>query len=326
MNPVMAWWVGIFWVAGALAAYVYAQVRGIQANIALSVLPAFLVEATLFLSLGSERVRARLERLRPCTAGCLLTVSAVLPYVLASAASHTFHLRALGVIAGLAAIASFWFVLLPHSPPADLLFLGYVGAIAFSRILQAQYVSPHDRLPLGILGQLMWIRTAAFALLSVRRVQGVGFGFWPDARHWRIGIVHYLAFLPAAVLVAWAVKFGTPHLPDASWERISLLAIGTFFGILWVTALGEEFLFRGLLQQWFGKWLHSEWASLVLTSLLFGAIHLWTPRNRFPDWQFAPLVATAGFFYGLAFRQAKSIRASMVTHALTVTTWRVFFS
>jgi hypothetical protein len=34
----------------------------------------------------------------------------------------------------------------------------------------------------------------------------------------------------------------------------------------------------------------------------------------------------AGVFYGLAFRQARSIRASMVTHALTVTTWRMLFS
>jgi membrane protease YdiL (CAAX protease family) len=326
MNAEMLWGVAIFWVAGALAAYVYAQMRGIPMDITVSLLPAFLLEATLFLSLGSQRVRARLERLTPWIAGLLLTLLAAVPYVLASLASHTFDPRALGVIIALATVASFWFVVLPHGAPVDLLFLGYVGAVAFSRILQAQYVSPHERLPLGILGQLMWIRTAAFALLSVRRVQGVGFGFWPDGRHWRIGILHYVAFLPAAALVAWAVKFGVPHWPDASWARISVLAVGTFFGILWVTALGEEFLFRGLLQQWFGTWLHNEWAGLALTSILFGAVHLWTPRNRFPDWQFAPLVATAGVFYGLAFRQAKSIRASMVTHALTVTTWRVFFS
>ena len=76
--------------------------------------------------------------------------------------------------------------------------------------------------------------------------------------------------LPAAAAVAWAVKFGTPHWPDAGWQRVSFLAVGTFFGILWVTALGEEFLFRGLLQQWISKWMHSEWASLVLTSILFG--------------------------------------------------------
>jgi membrane protease YdiL (CAAX protease family) len=38
------------------------------------------------------------------------------------------------------------------------------------------------------------------------------------------------------------------------------------------------------------------------------------------------LATLAGIFYGLAFRQARSIRVSMVTHALTVTTWRMFFS
>jgi len=38
------------------------------------------------------------------------------------------------------------------------------------------------------------------------------------------------------------------------------------------------------------------------------------------------LATVAGVFYGLAFRQASSIRASMVTHALTFTTLRVFYS
>jgi membrane protease YdiL (CAAX protease family) len=295
-------------------------------DVALAVLPAFLVEAALFLSLGSERLRARLERVSPWTAALLLTLAASLPYAIFSLSTHEFDPRALAVIVSLAAVASVWFVILPHRAPVDLLFLAFVGTVAFSRILQTQYATPHDRLPAGILGQLMWIRTCAFALLSIRRVRGVGFGFWPEPRHWRIGLVYYAAFLPAAAVVAWAVKFGQPHVPDTGWQRITVLAVGTFFGILWVTALGEEFLFRGLLQQWFGDWLHSEWVSLVLTSILFGALHLWTPRNRFPDWQLAPLAATAGLFYGLAFRQAKSIRASMVTHALTVTTWRVFFS
>ena len=97
-----------------------------------------------------------------------------------------------------------------------------------------------------------------------------------------------------------------------------------FFGTLWVLALGEEFFFRGLLQQWMTGWLRNEWAGLIATSLLFGAVHL--PRGAFPNWRFAVLAAVAGVFYGLAFRQASSIRASMVTHALTVTTMTVFFS
>ena len=38
------------------------------------------------------------------------------------------------------------------------------------------------------------------------------------------------------------------------------------------------------------------------------------------------LAAVAGVFYGMAFRTGKGIRAAMVTHALTVTTWKTFFS
>ena len=57
-----------------------------------------------------------------------------------------------------------------------------------------------------------------------------------------------------------------------------MLALGTFFGVLWVLALGEEFFFRGLLQQWIGQWLKSEWMGLALASLLFGAGASVVPR------------------------------------------------
>jgi membrane protease YdiL (CAAX protease family) len=53
------------------------------------------------------------------------------------------------------------------------------------------------------------------------------------------------------------------------------------------------------------------------------SVHLWF--RTFPNWRLAILAAVAGVFYGAAFNRTKSIRASMVTHALVVTTWRVFF-
>jgi len=130
-------------------------------------------------------------------------------------------------------------------------------------------------------------------------------------------------FVPVAAGLAWLIHFAKPRLPVYGWEKTSILAVGIFFAVLWVLALGEEFFFRGLLQQWMTGWLSSEWAGLLATSLLFGAVHLWF--REFPNWRFAALAATAGVFYGLAFRQARSIRASMVTHALVVTTWRLFF-
>jgi len=44
------------------------------------------------------------------------------------------------------------------------------------------------------------------------------------------------------------------------------------------------------------------------------------------NWRIVPVAACLGLFCGLAFRQARSIRASMVTHALAVTAWRLFFT
>src|SRR5262249_54427612 len=160
--------------------------RDIPMRTALAVLPAFLIEATFFLGLGIERVRAMLEKQRPWVAALVLVAAAILPYCAVSLTTHSFEPRAFAILAGIATVASFWFVALPHQAATDLLFLAFVGAVAFSKIPQEQFVSPDEHLPLGILGQLMWIRTTAFALLCLRRVQGVGFGFWPEARHWKI--------------------------------------------------------------------------------------------------------------------------------------------
>lgn len=169
----------------------------------------------------------------------------------------------------------------------------------------------------------MWFRTGVFAMVSIRRPKNVGFGFWPQKREWKIGAIYYITFVPVATLLAWWIGFATPRWPTGL-ERTSVMAIATFFGVLWVLALGEEFFFRGLLQQWMTTWLSNEWAGLIAASLIFGAAHFWF--RAFPNWRMAAMGTLLGICCGLAFRQARSIRASMVTHALVVTTWRVFFA
>jgi membrane protease YdiL (CAAX protease family) len=319
-------WIGILliWVAGAAAGLIYARLQGIPQNIALAVLPAFLLEITFFLVLGIERWRRRLETYSPFAVAGALTAAAIVPYCVASLGAGSFDWRALAWIALLAATASFWYTALPHKLPADLLFLVFMVVVWISRILRNQYVSPYPKLQLDVLAHLMWVRTGTLALLSVRRMSGVGFGFWPQAREWRIGLLYFLAFVPGAAALAWWIGFASPRWPSASWERIPVIAVVTFFGTLWVLALSEEFVFRGLLQQWISSWLGNEWVGLAVTSVLFGSVHLW--MRPFPNWRNAVLAGVLGVFCGLAFRQARSIRASMVTHALTVTAWRIFFS
>jgi uncharacterized protein len=314
----------LLWAAGAVAALFYAQDRDIPWATALAVLPAFLLEVSLYFTMGVERLRLRLEKLPPTVVAIALVVAAVAPYALASLALNTFSWHSLGVITGLVVVAAFWYVVFPHQAAVDILFLIFMAAVWLSRAIPPLYGSPLAVLPLGFLGQLMWFRTGIFAILSVRRMKNVGFGFWPAAREWKIGALYFAGLAPVAAAAGWALRFARPHLRYSSWERTTLIGLVTFFGILWVVALGEEFFFRGLLQQWITGWLRSDWAGLLLAALLFGSVHLW--YRAFPNWRFAALAGVAGVFYGMAYRQARSIRASMVTHALTVTAWRLFFS
>jgi len=314
----------LLWAAGAVAALFYAQDRGIPWATALAVLPAFLLEVSLYFTMGVERLRLRLEKLPPAGVAISLVVAAVAPYALASLALRYFSWHSLGVIAALAVVAAFWYAVFPHQTAVDILFLIFIAAVWLARAIPPLYASPLAALPMGLLGQLMWFRTGIFAILSVRRMKNVGFGFWPVAREWKIGALYFAGLAPVAAAAGWALHFARPHLRYSGWERTTLIGLVTFFGILWVVALGEEFFFRGLLQQWIAGWLRSEWAGLLLAALLFGSVHLW--YRGFPNWRFAALAGVAGVFYGMAYRQARSIRASMVTHALTVTAWRLFFS
>ena len=314
----------ILWAAGALAGLLYAQARGIPWSTAAAALPAVLVEISFYYSLGSERIRARLETLAPWVLALGLTAAAVIPYTLAALAFGTFQWRAFAVLTALAAGASFWYVILPHRAVADIFFLIAMAAVWLSKVIPHQYADPYPKLQLTVLGQLMWFRTGLFSMISVRHSRDIGFGFWPRASEWKIGTLYFLALLPVAAGLGWVLGFARPHLRYHGWERLPIATVGTFFGVLWVLALGEEFFFRGLLQRWLEEWLKNQWAALILASALFGSVHLWFAK--FPNWRFAALAGVAGIFYGLAFRQARSIRASMVTHALTVTTWRIFFS
>lgn len=320
-------WMGslaLLWFGSIIAAYFYCEQNHIPLNLAAAALPAFLLEATFYFVLGVEGWRTRLEKLPPAGVAAVLTLAAVAPYTAAALGFGFFRWQSLGIIALLAGVVSFWYVLLPHTPATDLLFVLLMAAVYLGNFERTEYLSPYPKLQLEVLGKVMWIRTGAFAMLSVRRMKGVGFGFWPRRGEWVIGLAYFGLFVPVAALAGWMVKFGSPHAPHFGWAKLITLAVGTFFGVLWVLALGEEFFFRGLLQQWIGAWLKSEWIGLALASILFGLAHLWL--HAFPNWQMVAMAAVAGVFYGLAFRQARSIRASMVTHALTVTAWKMFFS
>jgi uncharacterized protein len=315
------WTVLVLWVVLATAGSLFAYTQSIPPHMAAPIVAAALIEVAFFLLPGFAGLRNGIrERLSRGRIAIALAASALLPYGVFAIGTGVFSWEAFGLLAALVFAVAFWYLLPEPRPWRDLLFLALMAAPILLRLFRWIYTEPFPKTQTSFLGQLMWIRMGVLAVLVLRGSPEAGFGFIPRREDWRVGLLHYLAILTFVIPLALFTGFARFQPVSPVWWRV---AAGTFFGILWVVALSEEFFFRGLLQHWLTDWLRSPVASLIIASLAFGAVHL--PFRSFPNWNFAALAAISGIFYGLAFRRARSIRAAMVAHALTVTTWRVLF-
>lgn len=286
-------------------------------------LPAFLVEAVFYLASGFEETRAWFSRItsRRAQAG-ILWIGALVPYLIFSFASGTFQRNAFYLLAALSAVLAFWYAVLPHRFAYDFGFLVIAAAPVISRVFHRIYRSPDDHLPMDVLGHLMWIRVGIAALLVLRQWDAGAFGFWPRRNEWRTGILYYLLFLVPIALLGIGLHDVRFAPFQGEWWRSAGVAIGTFFGILWVVALGEELFFRGVIERAVLNW-GSPVLAISVSALLFGAAHLWF--HGFPDWRRALVATVLGVACGIAYNQTGSVRAPMVTHAFVVATWRVLF-
>lgn len=115
--------------------------------------------------------------------------------------------------------------------------------------------------------------------------------------------LHFLQFAPQTS--------GLPKLP--------LTAAGIFL----LTAWPEEFVFRGLLQNFLSKSCKSDAAGWWSASMIFGFAHI--SSHSFPNWRYAILAAVAGLFYGWTWRKTGSIFASALVHTLVDALWHVLF-
>jgi len=175
-----------------------------------------------------------------------------------------------------------------------------------------------EGLRVDALGQLMWIRLGLSAFLRERPERDTGFGFLPSAAQWRVGVVYFGLFFPLGAGLILGLKYAEFAVANGWWWQ----GPATFFAFLWVVALAEEFFFRGVLQ----RTLSEKWnplAGLAAASVAFGLVHL--PFREFPNWKHVIIATVLGIFCGLGFQKTGSIRAPMVTHALVVAAWRMFF-
>ena len=314
------------WVVLSVAGIVVARSKGIPLAAALPVVAAFLAEYPFYLVAAFPAERQRLANifvehrawLSPALPA-ILTGSLILPYLLCTLGGIDFEWLALVRLASLGLAISLWYAILSAAPALDAAFLALVGWVTLGHYFDAVYPRFYGQ-HLEVLGALGLLHVMALSLMLQRPIVETGWGFWPNRREWAIGARHYVFFLLLGGPLAMAL--GAAHLAGhaANWW----IVIGIFFGALWVSSLAEEFLFRGVLQQWIEDWTGSARAALLLTSLVFGLAHLWF--RGFPNWRWVPVAAVLGWLCGRARNQAGSIRASVVTHALVVATWRAFFN
>lgn len=225
----------------------------------------------------------------------------------------TFQLRPLIILLALAAAAAYWFAVFPKTTWSQVLYLTLIAIPLVFKIFPLLYPRAAD-IRLDILGHLIWIRVSVITLLRDIQPEGVNFGFWPNRREWLAGLTGFLLLIPAVFPVAYLLGAATYTTPPWTWQETALRAAGTFFGILWVTALSEQFYFRGFLDRWLTP---------IGSAVVFGLVHL--PYRGFPNYGFAAAAAVTGYFYYLAFRRGQGLRAAMVAHALTVMVFKTLF-
>jgi membrane protease YdiL (CAAX protease family) len=306
---------GIGWTALGLAGVLYVRAKGLPVLPALPVIAAFLIAYPFYLVTGFPTVR---ERLAGPHLKWFLLAAMLLPYLVCCCGAVSFHWYDAFRLAALSLTMSLWYLVLPATALADVGFLAIIPVIVLSGYFDAIYPRYLGQ-KLNVLGHVTFLPVVVLVLMLERRVTETGYGFVPNRTEWRIGVLNYLYFLPIGGLVGFLLHAVKPHEPAALWK-----VAGTFLGFLWVIGLSEEFFFRGILQQWIEDWSRNRAVALALASTAFGLVHLGFPGFPFPNWRWAMLAGIMGWFCVRARNQAGSIRASVVTHALVVTTLRAF--
>jgi CAAX protease family protein len=312
------------WGALLAADAVYARQFPESQWITRALLPALALEAACYLASVFVQTRNYFTLFRPAKAqAVVLWLSALFPYLIFSLSAGTFHRNAFYLLVGLTAVFSFWHVILPRRPAYDFGFLVIAATPFVTRVFSRIYIAPDGHIRADILGHLMWIRLGVIALLVLREWDPGAFGLWPKAREWRTGALYYCAAVVPLVALALALHDVRWAPLTGEWWKVAGTAVGTFFGFLWVTALAEELFFRGVITHALLDHVPSQAAAVVLSAVIFGAAHLWF--REFPDWRRAVVAGALGIFCGFAYARTRSVRVSMVTHTLVVTTWRLLF-
>ncbi len=158
--------------------------------------------------------------------------------------------------------------------------------------------------------------------LGLRRIGGMKYNVPEEARDGWLPLVGFALVAPVLIAVGMAVGFiPAPHFPGAPAGKM-LAAIGVIFA---GTALPEEILFRGLIQNLLMQRFGAGVRTLVAAAVIFGCAHLDNGPQPLPNWRYAIEATIAGVAYGAVFQKSRSIVSSALLHTMVDWTKHFFF-
>ncbi len=126
----------------------------------------------------------------------------------------------------------------------------------------------------GFLNMAAWFQGGTLLLaLVLWEVSGVSLEHrvilrWQDVCWGLAGVVPMLGLFFYATEIRHRVEeLLGKSLSQCTWWDLAALAL--------LAGLGEELLFRGVLQPWIGRW--NPWGGIIIVNLLFGLAHAITP-------------------------------------------------
>ncbi len=168
------------------------------------------------------------------------------------------------------------------------------------------------------------IPLAFLIFLVLRPLDSIGYTFVltrSDLDRVAAGLMAYtLVGVPLGLLTGFLV-LGLDSFDLGEWLAMGIL--GYLF-----TALPEELLFRGVIQNQLHRRVPGEWPALLLASGIFGLAHLNNATAGFPEpnWMYALMATLAGLAYGWTWRRTGKITASALVHSTVNLFWSILLS
>lgn len=320
---------GFFFTLGGLALFFawYAAIELRRYHIAplqiVSIYVCAILLLALYLAPGFSASRAWLkERLHGVRAAVACIAVFLFPYFVYSAGTRDFHAGAFVRLLAMTAVPMGVFAAGRVRRPRQLnwqdgLVLLWMMGPVFAGQIGGIWNIPVN---LDVMVRLFLVGVGAWTFLIFRGVEDSGYEFRVSLETLRDAFLNLGGFTVITLPMGIAIGFIGWH---PQWRGAAAFA-SDFLGIFLFVAVAEELFFRGLLQNLLEGSLRSRYGAQAVAAVLFGLSHI--RHAPYPNWRYVALATVAGWFYGSAYRNHRSLMASAITHALVDTLWRTFLT